>query len=249
MNFTFGIISNNAHIESIIQSIYDLNIPEYEIIIVGKAIYSSKNNIIHFDFDEGINNNWITKKKNIIINLAKFENIVLLHDYFVFNKDWYEGFLKFGNDWNLCVCKILTPDNKRFRDYLLFPYYPWWNKISFNPYNKCLLPYNIENNEKLNKFMYVSGGFYIIKKQIALKYPLNEKLLHCQGEDVELFLRLANNNIIVKCNKYSTVQATKNKPQADYFNNELTLIDVENLLNQINNIEPDFFNKNLFYNA
>jgi hypothetical protein len=48
--------------------------------------------------------------------------------------------------------------------------------------------------------MYISGAYFIIKKQIALQYPLNEKLVWGQGEDVELSQRLTDNNIVLKCN-------------------------------------------------
>lgn len=66
-------------------------------------------------------------------------------------------------------------------------------------------------NEKLNKFTYISGSFYVIKRETARKYPLNESLVWMGGEDVELSVRLANENVIMKSNQFSTVQFMKYK--------------------------------------
>ena len=88
MDFTFGIITNNANINPIISSIEKLKIPNYEIIIV-----CNKNNYTEYEhisenvipFDESIKPNWITRKKNLICQKAKYDNIVLLHDYIEHN--------------------------------------------------------------------------------------------------------------------------------------------------------------------
>ena len=100
MNFTFGIITNGENKKNLIKvinSIHKLNIPNYEIIIVGNIFIESNKTII-INFDENIKKSWVTKKKNIITSTAKFENIVYLHDYIIFNKDWYLNFLNFGNE-------------------------------------------------------------------------------------------------------------------------------------------------------
>ena len=56
MNFTFGIITagqNDIVIEEIIESIEKQNIPNYEIIIVGRSIIN-KNNVRVVEFNETI---------------------------------------------------------------------------------------------------------------------------------------------------------------------------------------------------
>jgi hypothetical protein len=47
---------------------------------------------------------------------------------------------------------------------------------------KCLIPYDMLN---LTKYMYISGSYWISKKYVMEKYPLNEKLTWGHGEDVE----------------------------------------------------------------
>ena len=84
MDFTFGIITSGEYdnfIIQIIESILNNNIPNYEIIIVGNTKLKETDKLKILYFDETIRTSWITRKKNIIIWNAKYENIVLLHDY------------------------------------------------------------------------------------------------------------------------------------------------------------------------
>jgi hypothetical protein len=221
MDFTFGIITTghfDDFIKIIIESIEQNNIPNYEIIIVGNTSIQNTDIITIINFDETIKNGWITKKKNIIADNARYDNIVLLHDYVKLNNDWYNGFLKFGNNYDWCINPIINTNGIRFRDYTLFPYCVDYLNIHFSPVdidnyfeNFCLLPYDFENNIKTNKYMYISGSYYVIKKHIANKFLLDENLCHCQSEDVEYSKRLHNNGIIIKCNKYSSVSFLKYK--------------------------------------
>jgi hypothetical protein len=102
MDFTFGIITNGDNdnfITQIIESIIKNNIPNYEIIIVGNTKIKRTDKIDIFYFNENIKSGWITRKKNIVVRNAKYENIVLMHDYVKLGDNWYEGFLKFGDDY------------------------------------------------------------------------------------------------------------------------------------------------------
>lgn len=214
MNFTFGIITsgeNDSMIHEIITSIESQHIPEYEIIIVGNCKIS-QNNCIVLPFDETIKRGWITKKKNIICKVAKYENIVLMHDYVKLNANWYSGFLKYGNNFEICVTKIENLDGTRFRDFLLLS-----NHVLKNPLGpKTLLPYDSVLTPQINRLVYVSGTYYVIKKSLYEKFPLNENLLHLQGEDVEYSQRLTDNNIIIKCNPESSVKLMKQKQKGAF---------------------------------
>ena len=78
MNFTFGIITdgkNDSYLNQVIDSIELLKIPEYEIIVVGNSKIN-RNKTFVIEFDESIKKSWITKKKNLITQNAKYSNIV-----------------------------------------------------------------------------------------------------------------------------------------------------------------------------
>jgi len=202
MNFTFGIITHdNKYIREMVDSIYRQNIPIFEIIIIGGSeldIYKDAN-ITHIPFDETIKPMWITKKKNLITEHAKYENIVYLHDYIILLDDWYKGFLKYGDDFKICMTKMLTFDDQRYRDWHI-----GWSPI-INTTNEYLIPYDMTH---LSKYMYISGAYWVAKKEIMEMYPLNEDLCWGQGEDAEWSNRYRIDNDY-SINKHSTVKLLK----------------------------------------
>ena len=173
MDFTFGIITSGNNDDFILRIIDDIkkqNIPNYEIIIVG-GLNNFNNEVKHILFDESIKLNWITKKKNIITNVAKYDNVVYMHDYITLNDDWYTGFLEFGDNFKVCMTKMINFDGTRFRDWTL-----WFGDKGMEEVNNLfehvnvskvlenigckwgefLLPYSVTN---LSKFMYFSGAY------------------------------------------------------------------------------------------
>ena len=49
------------------------------------------------------------------------------------NDNWYNGFLKYGNNFDWCITKIINTDGSRFRDYTLFPYEVDYLNIDYSP--------------------------------------------------------------------------------------------------------------------
>lgn len=222
MNFTFGIITDGKKehfISQIISSIVKQNIREYEIIIVGDCNLQY-HGVTIIPFDETIKKAWITKKKNIICEIARYDNIVLMHDYIVLDDDWYPGYLKYGDDFVITSNKIKNHDESRFIDYTLFPH-----NLSVH-LDKCLIPYDIEPNMELNKFRYFGGYYYVIKKSLALKYPLDENRSWGNGEDVDLCVRLSNDSVLLSFNTHSTVKFLKYKTPV-YWVHELSTEEYE----------------------
>ena len=214
MKFTFGIITGGTNyilLENLINSIYLQEIPEFEIIIVGSTSIKQTANIILIPFDESIKVGWFTKKKNIICNRAKYDNLIMAHDYYLFSKGWYEGFLRFGDDYDVCVNKILSISGERYMDYLISPY-----GLNGLTNRQHYLPYDLKLTPQLSKLCYISGGYYCIKKNIALTYPYDERLAMSLAEDLELFQRLGSNNITIKFNNFSEVSIQKYKERWDW---------------------------------
>lgn len=211
MNFTFGIITSSANLiidlNKIINSIIQLNIPNYEIVIIGGNKEYQSNNLSIYPFEENPNGAWITKKKNLITKYAKYENIVYMHDYIIFDKDWYANFLNFGNDFKVCMNQIINTDGTRFRDWTLWAESAEEIGIS-NPY--YLIPYDIRN---LSKLMYFSGSYWVAKKNVMEEFLLNENLFWGQSEDVEWSKRIRQ-KYNFSINENSKVQLLKYKNPA-----------------------------------
>jgi len=243
MDFTFGIITSSQtdiFIESIIQSIEKQGIPNYEIIIIGTITPPDNMNerVVIIPFDETVYPGWITKKKNLITDHAKYENIVFLHDYVGFCDGWYDGFLKFGNHFDVVSNVIHDMDGKRFRDWNInqhfmqglilnngaryHPIVGAWDEwitdyqrhtpidpLLYDPNRGTLLDYGLDV-EKLQKYIYLSGAYWVAKRSVMQEYRLCESLLHCQGEDVEWCQRIRE-KYTFSFNPWSTVSLLKRR--------------------------------------
>jgi glycosyltransferase involved in cell wall biosynthesis len=222
MDFTFGIITNKGeHLGEVINSILNLNIPNFEIIIVGELeedIHHEKIKLIIFK-DYSIHFN-ISVKKNIITEESKYENIVYLHDYVSICVDWYTGFLEFGGNFDICMTRMVNIDGSRYRDWCL-----WQDDANKYVGNlNYLIPYDMSH---LSSMMYISGAYWVAKKSFMINNKLNENLSWGQGEDVEWSLRVRNKTEF-KMNTLSSVKLLKNKNR---------------IFNETNNVE-----NNILYN-
>ena len=202
MNFTFGITtdySNPQQIKEVVDSIHQLNIPEYEILIIGGK-GEDELHVKHISFDENQKPGWTTRKKNILVQTAQYENVVLMHDYFLFDKDWYANMEQFSKDvsWDICSCQQILINGKRhFTDWVVWddPIFPRYSCLPYDEWTRT--PY-----------MYISGGFMMAKKYVFIDNPFNEELVHGQAEDVEWSLRVRNKYRIV-CNGAAIVRHNK----------------------------------------
>jgi hypothetical protein len=208
MNFTFGIVTDGNskdRIDRIIDSIELTMSDDYEIIIVGGKTgnMNDRKNTRTIEFiDEQVPAK-ISEKKNIITREAKYENIVYLHDYIEFTKEWHTEFKLFGNDFDVCMNSILNTDMSRYRDWCL-----WMDDAKgYVENNNYLIPYDLKN---LSKMMYISGAYWVAKKKFMLENMLNEKLKWGQGEDVEWSQRIQH-KWNYKLNKNSSVNFLKHK--------------------------------------
>lgn len=226
MNFTFGIITGGgqeSYINMCIDSIENENIPNYEIIIVGNCSVVRKNTLI-IPFDETIKNKWITRKKNIITEVAKYDNIVYMHDYIKLLKGWYEGQLTSGEEFFVRMDKIVDASGTRFRDWCIWPHNG--NFMDQLIGRNCLIPYSIIH---LSKYQYISGSYWIAKKHVMKDFPLNEDLSWGQGEDV-IWSKLIREKYNFNINVNSTVALMKSgKDRVFSEPNQILISKLENL--------------------
>jgi hypothetical protein len=204
IQWTFGIVTgyqDAERLKTIIDNIVSLDIPEFEILIVGGNkgnFFVDLPQVKFVDFDESQKPLWITKKKNLIANLAIYENIVIMHDYHVFDKDWYANFKSFGTDWDICSCpQYLINGARNPMDWSL------WDKPGHG--RAWSLDYD---DWSQTQYMYISGGFFIVKKHVMLEEPLDESRGWNEEEDVEWSLRIRD-KYVMKCNKNSIVRHNK----------------------------------------
>jgi len=189
---------NNKQLDEVTESIHDLNIPEYEILIIGGKDFHNENRVTQLYVEESKKPGWINQKNNVLCQNAKYENIVLLHDYYLFDGGWYKSFLDFGDDWDICSNQqLLITGERHFTDWVTWddPVFPRYSALPYDEWSRT-------------KHMYISGGYYILKKELAMKEPLNEEMLWGSAEDVEWSLRVRE-KYIMKCNGDAIVKHNK----------------------------------------
>jgi hypothetical protein len=209
MRWTFGIITvpgSESLISEIIESIRSqegLTEDNYEIIIAGIDSYpDSKVKCISWPKDQ---QGWITKKKNDIFRAANFENIWISHDYVKLNPGWYKAFNELNTPWDCAMMKIYNADGLRWRDWV-----SWYDHLGTD--HPGIIQYINYDDSSKTKQMYINGTVYCIKKDFALKFPLDEsKTEWGKSEDVDFSLR-ARQSWRYVMNKNAGVQLLKQKP-------------------------------------
>ena len=199
MNFTFGITTaydDLQRLSDIIDSIRNLKIPNYEIIVLGNCAYLPMHDTTFIDM--GNEHQFITNKKNRTAELAKYDNLVLIHDYYVFDSYWYNGYLQFGDNWDVCSNpQYLINGNRHFTDWVTWdhPNYPRYTSLDYDNWTQT-------------KYMYQSGGYLLAKKKFLLEIPFKQNMPWGTAEDVEWSLRMRD-HANWKCNKFSIVRHNK----------------------------------------
>jgi len=159
--WTIGIITNgkrNDVVEKFITSVRKQKIPEYEIIVCGTYFNREEKDFRYIPFSQHDDLGWITKKKNIICENAKYENIMILHDRFVLDNNWFKGMKKYGNQFEILSCPQITLDGIRAGDWMAMPGALYPLRAYYRLY---LLDYN-----DWDENVFVVAGPIIFKKSV-----------------------------------------------------------------------------------
>lgn len=194
--WSFGIITNgerNDWIEQIINSIKEQKIPNYEIIVCGKYKKRPEKNFVHIDFNQRQEKGWITKKKNLIAEEARYENLCIIHDRLIFDPTWYQGMKEYGNAFELLGCIQREKGGARAGDWMT------WG----GPINQLYKIANLDYRE-WDYYAYLSGQMIIMKKSMFEKVLFDETRYWIEVEDVDFSLRARDAGFICRFNPYSS---------------------------------------------
>lgn len=118
--WSFGIVSNGKReiwVKESILAIRKQKIRNYEIIICGIFKGNLDKDIRYIYFEERNDIGWISKKKNLIVKKAQYENICFINDRLFLDKNWFKGIKKWGNCFEHMTCPQLH-DNERVMDWV-----------------------------------------------------------------------------------------------------------------------------------
>jgi hypothetical protein len=151
-------------------------------------------------FDETVKSGWITRKKNILASEAKYDKLVITHDYYSFSPYWYEGIATYTEhhpDWRVLFHQIRTAEGYRSADWLVHPVcmnellnaHPEVADVLMSvapnenhPRYVCGLPYHMKD---LTHTQYIPGGYFFVDREVVNNVPLDETRCWGEYEDVE----------------------------------------------------------------
>lgn len=231
--WTFGIVTNGKRkdfIKKAIVSIRDLYIPQYEIILCGTYFGNIEGDIKYIHFTENDDKGWITKKKNLICENAKYENIAIIHDRIYFDKSWFANIKKMGNYFDVLSCPVCLPDGTS---------YTWGTYARYREgidMNRLILKFGYLDNTDWDAHVVVFGGFIVIKKSIWKLQKWDECLFWGEYEDIALSSEQNKKGILIRYNPDAIVKSqTKSHHRilAFYQKNPYRLGRYKNSLNPI----------------
>ncbi len=222
---TFGICTDYQdlyRLRMMVASIDAQHIPHYEIILMGggNPWQHSIPSVGHLKQIPCAH--WIPVKKNWIAFESHFETIVMCHDYFEFAPHWYQEYIAYGWDWDVCSNPQRLSDGSRHAtDWIT------WDDPFYGRYYS--LPYQ---DITRTKYQYISGGYFLVKRDFMRKHPFNESMKPGEPEDVEWSLRIRD-EANIRCNPNSYVK--HNKIHRDVGNKAFPLFHVSHLSNNKHN--------------
>jgi hypothetical protein len=148
------------------------------------------------------------RKKNTIARAARHSNLVIAHDRYVIDQGFFDGFTRFGYDFDFCAV------HQTYEDGEPYPAYCALNAtgLLWAPTVHC------ENYNVLHANQYVNGGLMVFKTHALRERPFNDLLYWNQAEDVELSRVFADSGMPPRMNYLSsaTTIGTPKPPPAQW---------------------------------
>ena len=217
--WSFGIITNGQRedwVKEIIKSIRNQKIPHYEIIMCGIYEDKKEKDIRYLPFNSRDEMGWITKKKNLIANQSKYENLCIIHNRMVLSDDWYHGIKKWGNCFEILSTIQLQKNTGNRGNHWASTDLALYKRESLYSLKAKLYFTSDLDYKDWSKNIYQYGQAIIIKRSIMLTSPQNETLYWGMPEDHVFSLDLLDKGYFLRFNPYSTMYNLDNKK---WFNN------------------------------
>ena len=208
---TFGIVTsgkNNQNLERIVKSLDTLRNDSrvtFEIIVCGPEDFILPSNLTssvdtylaepmaHLDLP------MTNLKKNLIAKHAKFSNLIISHDRYIFSPAVVDNLLEFGGDFDVCTFEAVDENNDPFPQWVSYSH-QWKNSLHLD-------------SDSFESNVYLNGGIFLVKRDLMLSHPINPLLFWGYGEDIEWSRRLKNSGITPRLIKGKGLSTLGHKEQ------------------------------------
>lgn len=190
-NISFCIITNGKRPETtrkVIDAIHSLKIPHYEIIIAG--VWDSEPGITVLSLPDEAGKGLLGSMRNAACAHAHYETLCVIDDDTILEESWYDGFLRFGSDFDAQCARIRNPDGTRVWD---------WT-CDGGPRGHTLLD---EWDDDF--YIYATGGYILFRRKVWEKIQWNPTLGFGEAEDSEFAYRLKTGGYRIAFNPHCRV--------------------------------------------
>jgi hypothetical protein len=219
--WSFGILTagQSKNAEKMIERIFALNMEKFEVIVCGTLPQNVPDDerIRHIDLESPEPRGWISKKKNMIVDHAIYNNLCIMHDRFVFPQNFLDAMNKYGNVFSfLTFPQFFFPDSTR----TFFQRYPDYQVLLQDSKLQETYSSKIYHGERIfhpqyNDFSETSfccGGVYIAKKSLWGLVSQDESLYHCEWEDVLFGLESQQKGVPHRVNPFTIFESLNAHP-------------------------------------
>ncbi len=209
-SWTFAVLTSGKKEEQVlkfIRSIRDKPQGEaQEIIICGpRAASYDAHKVTYLDKTYRADLAEISKKKNDIAEMASHPNLLVCHDRYALNPDFFDGFERFGYDFDFVTIRQWLDTGEEFPSY-------------------CALRRGdlvISGTRMLHRYdalypgHFVNGGLFAIKTHTFRELPLNPIIFWEQAEDVEFTQILRDHSLPPRMNVFSSSETYLEGPRGE----------------------------------
>lgn len=221
--WTFGILTSgeSPRAADMTRAILALDLPEVEVVFCGPrpSGVPVDDRVRAIDLDAPEPRGWISRKKNLLADAARFENLCLLHDRFVVTPEWARALREYGSCFSILTFpQVYFADldrrfPQRYADYQVLHQQHGVNEALahrvFAGERVLYAPY-----DDFYETAFCCGGLYLAKKSLWTTVRQDEALYHCEWEDIVFGLECQRRGIPHRVNPLLTVESLTPHPMA-----------------------------------
>jgi hypothetical protein len=219
--WTFGILTSGAPAQGaeMAAAILNLDLPNVEIIFCGPrpAGVPNDSRISAIDLDQPEPRGWITRKKNLIADRARYDNLCLLHDRYVITPEWSDALAAYGP----CYSFLTFPQvyyagvDKRFPQR-----YPDYQLLAQERGVSGALASRVYDADRVfhpdyddfSETAFCCGGLYLARRSLWNLIRQDEALFHCEWEDISFGLECQRRGLPHRVNPLAVAESTMPHP-------------------------------------
>jgi hypothetical protein len=221
--WTFGILTSgeSPQAATMAAAILELDLPNVEVIFCGPRPVGAPDDprVSAIDLERPEPRGWITRKKNLIADRARYDNLCLLHDRFVITPDWADAL----NEYGVCYSFLTFPQVYYAGVHRQFPLrYPDYQLLAQEQGLEGSLETAVYDAHRVlcpdyddfSETSFCCRGLYLARRSLWNLVRQDETLYHCEWEDISFGLECQRRGLPHRVNPFAIAESVTPHPLA-----------------------------------